>query len=75
MKIVSAILILFVFLGFGSCRQAAKKLPVLGNPLLEGSDSVYPVIAPFSFTDQDSNTIKFMLQILFLLPAPASVLK
>ena len=40
-----------------ACSQPAKKPPILGNPNIEGKDTVYPTIANFSFTDQDSNTI------------------
>jgi len=40
-----------------ACSQPAQRLPILGNPNIEGKDTVYPIIANFSFTDQDSNTI------------------
>ena len=40
-----------------ACNQPSTKLPILGNPIIEGKDTAYPTVAHFSFTDQDSNTI------------------
>jgi len=45
-----------------SCKQTPLKLPLLGQPtvsqrIVDGKkvyDSIYPVVPPFSFTDQDS---------------------
>lgn len=40
-----------------ACSQPAQKLPILGDPNIEGKDTAYPTIANFNFTDQDSNAI------------------
>lgn len=42
-----------------ACSQPAKKeaLPILGEPVLVGEDTVYPSIRDFRFVDQDSNII------------------
>lgn len=39
------------------CHQPAPRLPILGKPSIQGTDTLYPAIANFSFTDQDSNTV------------------
>ncbi len=40
-----------------SCKQPAKHLPILGNPIISGKDTTFPTIANFSFTNQDGQTI------------------
>lgn len=35
-----------------SCKN--NKLPILGNPRIQNGDTIYPVINPFSFINQDS---------------------
>jgi protein SCO1 len=40
-----------------ACSQPVQKLPILGNPNIEGKDTAYPTIANFNFTDQDNNSI------------------
>ena len=39
-----------------SC-ESRKSLPIFGNRYVEGNDTIYHTIAPFSFVDQDSATI------------------
>ena len=48
--------ILFVLVLVG-CTEPSPRLPVLGTPTIEGKDTIYPVIANFKFTNQDSNTV------------------
>lgn len=48
---------ILVFCLVASCSQPARKLPILGNPNIEGKDTAYPTISNFNLTDQDSNTI------------------
>lgn len=40
-----------------SCATRDEKLPVFGEREVDGVDTVYHTIAPFSFVDQDSSTI------------------
>ena len=40
-----------------SCTQSEDRLPILGERVVEGTDTVYHVIAPFQFPDQDSTLI------------------
>lgn len=49
----------FIFLCcvVAACSQPARKLPILGNPAVAGTDTAYPTIARFNFTDQDGNAI------------------
>ncbi|SEW40558.1 SCO family protein [Chitinophaga arvensicola] len=50
---------------FSACQQAPRHLPLLGEPIVrerqeQGKtvyDSIYPVIPPFSFLDQDSSIV------------------
>lgn len=50
---------------FCACKQANKRLPVLGEPVVRERqeqgrtvyDSIYPVIPPFSLMDQDSAVV------------------
>lgn len=48
---------LMVFLVLVSGCQKETKLPVFGERTVEGTDTVYHTIAPFSFVDQDSAVI------------------
>lgn len=45
--------LLFLFITFG-CSQKPEKLPFLGNPIIQGKDTIYPKIIDFSFINQDS---------------------
>jgi len=51
------ILAILFFGAFCSCRQPVSKLPILGDPIINGRDTIYPTIARFSLIDQDSETI------------------
>lgn len=42
---------------FIACQTSEKRLPILGNPTLVGKDSVYPVIADFSFVNQNGEEV------------------
>lgn len=42
---------------WAGCTSPQRKLPFLGNPVVNGQNSVYPVIAPFRFTDQAGNVV------------------
>jgi protein SCO1/2 len=44
----------FWLLAFGSCTLKENRLPIFGERNVEGTDTVYHVIAPFRFMDQDS---------------------
>ena len=54
--------ILLLALLVSGCASPAKKLPILGEPAVTARqdngktvyDTIYPVVPPFSFTDQDS---------------------
>lgn len=48
------LLLLFLISG---CIGKSNKLPLLGNPILSGVDSIYPTVPPFSFLNQDSIVI------------------
>ncbi|WP_160717502.1 SCO family protein [Chitinophaga solisilvae] len=56
-----AIWVLVIFIMATGCKRPEKRLPVLGEPTVskrfaggrEVYDSVYPVVPPFSFIDQD----------------------
>jgi protein SCO1 len=50
-------IIIVLLAGVYSCTRTEKKLPVLGEAAIRGSDTTYPQIADFSFTDQDGNAI------------------
>lgn len=50
----SALMLLVIL--FSGCEKE-KKLPIFGERSVEGTDTVYHTIAPFSFVDQDSATI------------------
>ncbi len=49
--------IVYGLLIFASCAEAPKKLPILGDPVVIGKDTVYPVVPEFSFTNQDGKTL------------------
>ncbi len=40
-----------------ACNQQQQKLPFLGNPVATAPDTVYPIIADFSFMNQDSQVV------------------
>ena len=40
-----------------SCNNKQEKLPFLGNPIVNGKDTLYPKIKNFSFINQDSITV------------------
>jgi cytochrome oxidase Cu insertion factor (SCO1/SenC/PrrC family) len=54
MRIIAGFLIVLLMV---SCQSPNTRLPILGEPTIDGSDTVYPTIANFSFTDQDSNPV------------------
>lgn len=56
LKIIKGITILALVVLAG-CNSPVPRLPILGTPTMEGKDTLYPSIANFSFTDQDSNTV------------------
>lgn len=45
----------FLFIVSG-CKQH-QRLPFLGNPIINGKDTSYPIVSSFSLTDQDSQVI------------------
>ncbi|MBL7858030.1 MAG: SCO family protein [Cyclobacteriaceae bacterium] len=42
---------------FSACTKPEKTLPIFGERNIEGSDTIYHTIAPYSFVDQDSSVI------------------
>lgn len=52
-KVVWSVLFCILF----SCTHRQEKLPFLGNPIVNGKDTIYPKIKDFSFIDQDSTII------------------
>ncbi len=55
---MSKCLSLFIILcGLVACKQSANKLPILGDPIINGKDTSYPTIANFKLIDQDSTVI------------------
>lgn len=48
---------LCIFLVIAGCHSGNDRLPVLGEKVFNGKDSVSPTIAPFLFTDQDGNPV------------------
>jgi protein SCO1/2 len=46
---------------FSACRENSKRLPLLGEPTIKvhdaETDTIYPVVPPFSFTDQDGRIV------------------
>lgn len=55
MKSLISILVMAALLN--ACKSSQKKLPYLGNPVITGTDTTFPVIADFSFIDQDSQVV------------------
>lgn len=55
MKNIIIILLLAVL--YAGCSKTKEKLPILGNPIADGSRISYPKIQDFSFIDQDSLTV------------------
>ena len=49
--------ILLSLLFFAGCSPKEVKLPYLGNPIVKGTDTVFPTIAAFEFTDQNKVTV------------------
>jgi protein SCO1/2 len=41
----------------GSCKTKEPSLPILGSRVVNGADTIYHTIAPFSFVDQDSTLV------------------
>lgn len=52
-KIICNSAALFLLLLFSNCTSKETKLPYLGNPILKGTDTIFPKIAEFKFTNQD----------------------
>lgn len=50
---------IFILLGLFiiSCSPRQEKLPFLGNPVVNGKDTLYPKIMDFSLIDQDSTAV------------------
>jgi len=46
--------IVTLFLALFGCSSPEERLPVLGEPVFNGSDTVYPTIRDFNFTNQDN---------------------
>lgn len=40
-----------------ACKDPEIRLPILGEPSINGTDTIYPIIANFKFVDQDSTTV------------------
>ncbi len=47
----------FIFLIVSCNQHRSEALPFLGNPEINGKDTIYPTVANFSFRDQDSNIV------------------
>jgi len=50
-------LFFLTLIGAASCTPAEKPLPIFGERMVEGTDTIYHTIAPFQFVDQDSALI------------------
>jgi protein SCO1/2 len=46
--------LILVVTALASCSRPVEPLPILGDPVVINHDTVYPVIPPFSFINQDS---------------------
>jgi protein SCO1/2 len=57
MTMLYFLLFAFCFLLAGCTAKKEEKLPVLGERVVEGKDTVYHVIPNFNFTDQDSTAV------------------
>lgn len=53
-KLLFIVMSLFLLAG---CAEQNKKLPVFGKTTVQGNDTLYSTIRPFSFVNQDSVTI------------------
>lgn len=51
------LLFAFCFLLFSCTAKKEEKLPIFGERVVEGSDTIYHTIPPFQFVDQDSNLV------------------
>jgi protein SCO1/2 len=50
--------VFFLFLTIlAGCSDSFEQLPMLGNPVVVNSDTIYPVIPPFSLIDQDGKKV------------------
>ncbi|PXY42129.1 SCO family protein [Flavobacterium cheongpyeongense] len=49
--------ILTVCIQIVSCGKMQEKLPILGNPAIEGNNLTYPKIRDFSFINQNGHTV------------------
>lgn len=54
---MNKLFIIFLVLFFASCTESEKKLPILGERLFDGKDTVYSSIRNFQFLNQDSLTV------------------
>jgi protein SCO1/2 len=52
-KIFFLLIICFIF----GCNETKEKLPFLGNPIIQGKDTIFPKVKNFSFINQDSVNI------------------
>lgn len=50
-------ILFFIALLISSCKQSSTKLPILGEPVISGRDTIYPKIADFSLTNQDEQNV------------------
>ncbi len=48
--------IVILALGLG-CQSGSDRLPILGEMIIEGSDTIYHTIRPFSYYNQDSQIV------------------
>lgn len=55
--VIPAAAMVMLMLTVMSCSNPPKKLPILGNSVVKGKDTIYPQIKDFSFIDQDSATV------------------
>jgi protein SCO1 len=53
----TVLLLFYIILLVASCRQTAKRLPILGEPTISGNNKIYPTIADFSLINQDGKTV------------------
>jgi protein SCO1/2 len=51
-KNILNILIISIFIV--GCTNSGKKLPIIGHPTINGKDTIYSTIKPFTFLSQDS---------------------
>lgn len=48
---------LYFLLLLVSCKSQVKPLPILGNPTIEGKDTIYPTIKNFSLINQEGQVV------------------